>query len=441
MRRLALIFMLCIALVRADYLGSWAIDDYLTIMATTHSPTTGAAAAASAITLRIYEDDTADEIVEAASMTAFDSITGLYKTKLQLTAAAGFEAGKCYTALIVATVSDVTAITTHLFQIQAKTTAVTVSDKTDYTLHSDYDAAKTAAQAGDEMDLVNAPNATAVAAIQSGLSTHSAADVKAAIEAGGSSIAQILADTGELQTNQGNWLTATGFSTHSAADVWAVATRQLTGTQTFNLTGNITGNLSGSVGSVTGAVGSVTGNVGGNVAGSVASVTGAVGSVTAGVTLANDAITAAKFDESTAFPLAAADTGATAIARTGADSDTLATLSDQIDGVSAGSGLDAAGVRAAIGLASANLDDQLTSIGASAGLIEYTYTLTTNGVTPIPNAIVEVYTDTERTGLVAKGTTNNFGVVTFYLDAGTYYFYRTKAGYTFVNPDVEVVAE
>jgi hypothetical protein len=71
-------------------------------------------------------------------------------------------------------------------------------------------------------------------------------------------------------------------------------------------------------------VGSVTGNVGGNVAGSVASVT-------AGVTLANDAITAAKFDESTAFPLTAADTGSTAVARTGADSDTLETLSDQLD--------------------------------------------------------------------------------------------------------------
>lgn len=38
----------------------------------------------------------------------------------------------------------------------------------------------------------------------------------------------ILLDTDELQTNQGNWLTATGFSTHSAADVWAVATRVLT---------------------------------------------------------------------------------------------------------------------------------------------------------------------------------------------------------------------
>ena len=31
--------------------------------------------------------------------------------------------------------------------------------------------------------------------------------------------ALIVADTNELQTNQGNWLTATGFSTHSAADV------------------------------------------------------------------------------------------------------------------------------------------------------------------------------------------------------------------------------
>jgi hypothetical protein len=62
----------------------------------------------------------------------------------------------------------------------------------------------------------------------------------------------------------------------------------------------------------------------------IASVTGAVGSVTAGVTLADDAITAAKFDESTAFPLKADDSGATQVARSGADSDTLETLSDEI---------------------------------------------------------------------------------------------------------------
>jgi hypothetical protein len=49
-----------------------------------------------------------------------------------------------------------------------------------------------------------------------------------------------------------------------------------------------------------------------------------------GVTLADDAITAAKFDESTAFPLKAADTGSTQVARTGADGDTLETLSNEI---------------------------------------------------------------------------------------------------------------
>jgi len=53
------------------------------------------------------------------------------------------------------------------------------------------------------------------------------------------------------------------------------------------------------------------------------------------VTLADDAITAAKFDESTAYPLKSADTGATAVARTGADSDTLETLSDQMDKIDA----------------------------------------------------------------------------------------------------------
>ena len=46
-----------------------------------------------------------------------------------------------------------------------------------------------------------------------GFSTHSAADVKTAIEAAGSSIASILTDTNELQTNQGAWATATGFNT------------------------------------------------------------------------------------------------------------------------------------------------------------------------------------------------------------------------------------
>jgi len=54
------------------------------------------------------------------------------------------------------------------------------------------------------------------------------------------------------------------------------------------------------------------------------------------VDLEDDAIKASKYDESTAFPLASADSGATEVARTGADGDTLEDLSDQIDGISLG---------------------------------------------------------------------------------------------------------
>ena len=61
-----------------------------------------------------------------------------------------------------------------------------------------------------------------------------AAEIKTEVEQAGSSLALILADTGELQTNQGNWLTATGFSTHNAAAVWAVASRILTANTNFN---------------------------------------------------------------------------------------------------------------------------------------------------------------------------------------------------------------
>ena len=51
-------------------------------------------------------------------------------------------------------------------------TSVLVGDKTGFALTSAYDAAKTAAQAGDEMDLVDAPNATAVNAIAVEVESH-----------------------------------------------------------------------------------------------------------------------------------------------------------------------------------------------------------------------------------------------------------------------------
>ena len=63
--------------------------------------------------------------------------------------------------------------------------------------------------------------------------------------------------------------------------------------------------------------------------------------------LVDDAITSDKFDESTAYPVKSADTGATEIARTGADGDTMEDLSDQLDAVEDDTGT--SGVKVAAG--------------------------------------------------------------------------------------------
>lgn len=75
----------------------------------------------------------------------------------------------------------------------------------------------------------NLGSAGAAATEAGGTGDHlTALATQASVDTIGGIVDAILMDTNELQTNQGNWLTATGFSTHSAADVWAVATRTLT---------------------------------------------------------------------------------------------------------------------------------------------------------------------------------------------------------------------
>lgn len=136
------------------------------------------------------------------------------------------------------------------------------------------------------------------------------------------------------------------------------------------------------------------------------------------MTLADDAITAAKYDELTAFPITAADTGPTYIARTGADADTLATLSGQLDAIAAG------------GMA-----------GAGAYTFTYTVTNATTGL-PIDGCEVWVTTDLAGSNIVAAGWTDTFGQVVFYLDAGSHYFWRRLSGYSFSpQPDTEVVGD
>jgi hypothetical protein len=121
--------------------------------------------------------------------------------------------------------------------------------------------------------------------------------------------------------------------------------------------------------------------------------------------LTADAITAAAFDEATAYPLKSADTGSTQVARKGADADTLETLSDQLDILTGG-----------------------------AGALARTIDITDNAGNPLDGVEVWVTTDLAGAHRVAAGSTNTAGAVTFLLDAGTYYVWAQAGGWSGTNP-------
>lgn len=80
-------------------------------------------------------------------------------------------------------------------------------------------------------------------------------------------------------------------------------------------------------------------------------------------------------------------------------------------------------------------------IDLGAGAISWTYTLTNSATGgPIDGAAVWVTTDSAGANIIASGVTDDAGQVTFYLDAGTRYIWRSRAGYNFTNPDTEIVA-
>lgn len=188
--------------------------------------------------------------------------------------------------------------------------------------------------------------------------------------------------------------------TEIATGVWALATRQLTSAQTFNLTGNITGNLTGTVGTVNafaansitaaaaatdfgtematavwalgtrtlsltqnfdnsgqwtgdivgGMTGSINGTVGGIATGGITTLSFAPSAINAAA-IASNAITAAK--------IATDAIGAAQLA------------ADAVTEIQSGlSTLTAPGVRTAVGLASANLDTQLAAVQADTDNIQ-----------------------------------------------------------------------
>ena len=77
---------------------------------------------------------------------------------------------------------------------------------------------------------------------------------------------------------------------------------------------------------------------------------------------------------------------------------------------------------------------------AGAGAVTWTYTLTdVDTGAPIDGAEVWITTDSAGLNIIASGTTNAYGVVTFNLDAGVVYVWRKKSGYNFSDPDQETV--
>jgi len=124
-------------------------------------------------------------------------------------------------------------------------TVTTNNDKTGYALTSDYDPAKTASQAGDEMDLVDAPNATAITAISDGITITSTVDANiVSIYSSEESAANLAASTQTIVigtvSNYSFLPTETEFE---ASDITTASTGQYISRIIIFVTGNLKGQM------------------------------------------------------------------------------------------------------------------------------------------------------------------------------------------------------
>ncbi len=124
MKRIAILLAIVLGLGSTcwgDYLGKFKIDEYVTIPAGSHQFSTGNAYQPTTLTYSIYEEGGTTGIAEGVNMTPaspFDAIVGAYQSRVQLTAAAGYEAAKNYTVWVQATTDSVSAVAHHTFQIE-----------------------------------------------------------------------------------------------------------------------------------------------------------------------------------------------------------------------------------------------------------------------------------------------------------------------------------
>lgn len=116
--------------------------------------------------------------------------------------------------------------------------------------------------------------------------------------------------------------------------------------------------------------------------------------------------------------------------------------------VDATASVSAANIRSALGMATNDLDTQLDAILAAsgggvfgAGSIQYPVTVVNDLSNPLDGAEVWISTDLAGSNVIA-GTLNTdaMGLVTFLLDAGSYYLWVSHSGYNLDNPTAITVS-
>src|SRR5688572_6250602 len=239
------------------YIGSWKIDDLVTFVANTHTPSTGAATDADAVpSYRVYEDETGTAILTGNMAKLDDANTvGFYSEQITLSAANGFEKGKSYSIYISATVGGVVGTMSHQLQVEAEVDANIVSDKTGYTASTVTDKTGYSLSTPQSFNLIGNISGT-LSNVLNVINPVVAGVVTGSVLGNvNGSVASVTAPV-TVGTNNDK----TGYS--------------LSTPQSFNLIGNITGTITNVLNVINPVVaGVVTGSVLGNVNGSVNSVT------------------------------------------------------------------------------------------------------------------------------------------------------------------------
>ena len=429
------------------YLGEYRINDYVLIAVQLHRFSSGAVYAPTGdVHYTIYENDTDNgpdgNPAASAHLAQRGSKTGFYTARVQLTAAAGYETGKDYLVLIEATVDGVAAAEVHTFRVIAnpkvdletiKTQAITCG--AGVTIRADLGhAAAPGAENG-------APTVAAGAA-----KLVQTVDLTA-----GQSIA--------CSDKTGFSLSATGAdlivksSTFIQAIVAAVnefATYGLTALNTLLVT---TGIKATSVPNVTLANGAHGGaatiiTLQTPIESNVASETNHDFTALQKTSL-NVPITDNHLDHlfTVAYDPASKPGNASGLLNILVENDAAVPrfTVNALEQAPSGSGSSPATIAAAVvdqalaGHTTAGTVGAAISALGGAGAIYWPITIKDDDSVVMADVDVWVTTDEAGANVVVSATTDAFGIVEFYLDAGTYYVFREKAGYNFNNPSTITV--